>query len=325
MKRLIALCALAIASSGTFAQSGAFRPTKPVTLIVPYSAGGGTDAVGRLFAKELGALWGQPVVVENRTGASGVIGSGVVAKAAPDGNTLLLSVASIAINPYVVGKLPYDTKTDFTPITPLAKPVVVMVGSPALKATDIKSFIALAKAEPGKHSFASSEPSTRLYGERLAKAAGVKLVHVPYKGAGQWMADVVGNVVDTGFASITSAQPMMQDGRLKILGIATTQRSELIPTVPTFREQGISDLDSKSWYGLFGPGRMSAATVTAIHADVMKVLSREEVKAKLHSLGAELGGEAPDAFAKRFQRELAEYGDLTRELGIQADQQDATK
>ncbi|MDM0066752.1 tripartite tricarboxylate transporter substrate-binding protein [Variovorax sp. J31P207] len=152
-------------------------------------------------------------MVDNRTGASGAIGSALVAKAAPDGQTLLLSVASIAINPYLIAKLPYDTKTDFTPITPLAKPVVVMVAAPALKATDVKSFIALAKAEPGKHSFASSEPSTRLYGERLAKAAGIKLVHVPYKGAGQWITDVVGNVVDTGFASITSAQPMMSSQR----------------------------------------------------------------------------------------------------------------
>jgi len=325
MKRSIALCALALAATGAVAQSGAFQPMKPVTLIVPYSAGGGTDAVGRLFAKELGELWGQPVLVDNRTGASGVIGSTVVAKAVPDGQTLLLSVASIAINPYLIAKLPYDTKKDFTPITPLAKPVVVMVGSPELKAKDIKTFIALAKAEPGKHSFASSEPSTRLYGERLAKAAGIKLVHVPYKGAGQWMTDVASNVVDTGFASITSAQPMMQDGRLKILGIATAQRSNMMPNVPTFREQGISDLESKSWYGLFGPGHLPAATVSAIHADVMKVLSKPAVKAKLESLGAEPGGEAPDAFTKRFQRELVEYGELTRELGIQVDQQEGTK
>lgn len=325
MKRVFALCALAIAATGALAQSGAFHPTKPVTLIVPYSSGGGTDAVARLFAKELGELWGQPVLVENRTGASGAIGSAVVAKALPDGQTLLLSVSSIAINPYLFAKLPYDTRTDFTPITPLAKPVVVMVGAPALKATDIKSFIALAKAEPGKHSFASSEPSTRLYGERLAKAAGVKLVHVPYKGAGQWMTDVAGNVVDTGFASITSAQPMMQDGRIKILGIASAQRSEMMPNVPTFREQGIDDLESKSWYGLFGPGHMPAATVTAIYADVMKVLNKPELKARLQSLGAEPGGEAPDAFTKRFQRDLVEYGDLTHELGIQAEQQEAAK
>lgn len=318
MKRLAALCIFPFAAASALAQTGAFHPTKPVTLVVPYSAGGGTDAVGRLFAKELGELWGQPVLVDNRTGASGVIGSAVVAKAAPDGQTLLLSVASIAINPYLIAKLPYDTRTDFTPITSLARPVVVMVGSPTLKANDIKSFVALAKAEPGKHSFASSEPSTRLYGERLAKASSIKLVHVPYKGAGQWMTDVAGSIVDTGFASITSAQPMMQDGRLKILGIASPQRSEMMPNVPTFREQGVNDLESKSWYGLFGPGHMAPATVAAIHSDVVKVLAKPEVKAKLQSLGAETGGETPEAFTKRFQHDLVEYEELTRELGIQA-------
>lgn len=320
MKRSIALCALAIAATGAAAQSGAFHPTKPVTLVVPYSAGGGTDAVGRLFAKELGELWGQPVLVDNRTGANGVIGSAVVAKAPPDGHTLLLSVASIAINPYVIEKLPYDTARDFTPITPPALPITVMVGSPALKAQDITSFVALAKAEPGKHSFASSEPSTRIFGERLAKATGTHLVHVPYKGAGQWMTDVAANVVDSGFASITSAQPMMQAGRVKILGVATPERSAALPNVRTFREQGLDNFDAKSWYGLFGPGHMSAAVVSAIHADVLKVLAKPGIKEKIRALGAEPGGEAPVDFAKRFQRELVEYGALTRELGIQVEQ-----
>lgn len=325
MKRRIALAALALAITGAHAQQGAFRPSKPVTLVVPYSSGGGTDVVGRLFAKELGELWGQPVIVDNKTGANGVIGSSLVVKAAPDGHTLLLSVASIAINPYMIAKLPYNTKTDFTPITPLAKPVVVMVGAPALKATDVRSFIALAKASPGKYTFASSEPSTRLYGERLAKAADLKLVHVPYKGAAQWMGDVVGNVVDVGFASFTSAQPLMQDGKLKILGIATLQRVPLVPNVPTLREQGIEGLESKSWYGLFGPKGMAESTVAAIHSDVLKVLSRPEIQARLHALGTEPGGEAPDAFSKRFYRDLAEYGELTRELGIQAEQQEGSK
>lgn len=311
--------ALALAATASAAADAAFHPTKPVTLVVPYSAGGGTDVVGRLFARELSEMWGQPVVVENRTGANGTIGSGYVAKSAPDGQTLLLSVASIAINPYVLRRLPFDTKTDFTPITPLAKPVVVMVGSPGLKATDIKSFVALAKKEPGVHSFASSEPSTRLYGERLANEAQIKLVHVPYKGAGQWLTDIMGNVVETGFASITSALPMMKDGRMKILGIAAAHRSELLPNVPTFREQGVNDLDSKSWYGLFGPGNMPAATVAAIHADVTTVLAKPQVKSRLAELGAEPGGESPQAFAQRFQRELAEYGELTRKLGIQAE------
>jgi tripartite-type tricarboxylate transporter receptor subunit TctC len=319
MKKILIMMSFALAGASSFAAGSAFHPSRPVTLVVPYSAGGGTDVVARLFARELGEMWGQPVLVDNRTGASGTIGSAVVARAAPDGQTLLLSVASIAINPYVLAKLAYNTKTDFTPITPLAKPVVVMVGAPGLKATDIQSFVALARKEPGVHTFASSEPSTRLYGERLADGAGVKLVHVPYKGAGQWLTDIMGNVVDVGFASITSAQPMLKDSRIKILGIAAAKRSDMLPNVATFHEQGVNDLDSKSWYGLFGPGHMPASMVTAIHADVLKVLAKPEIQARLATLGAEPGGEAPEAFSKRFYRELDEYGALTKKLGIQAE------
>lgn len=300
-------------------QAGAFQPAKPVSIIVPYSAGGGTDTVARYFAKQLGALWKQPVLVDNRTGASGVIGSAVVAKAAPDGHTLLLAVSSIAINPHVIARLPYDTRTDFTPITTLAKPVVVMVGSPRLNATDIKSFVELARKEPGQHTFASSEPSTRMYGERLAEASSVRLMHVPYKGASQWLTDVMNGNVDVGFASITSALSSLKDGRMKILGIAASHRSDMLPNVPTFREQGIEDLESRSWYGLFAPGHTPATIVTAIHADVARVLAMPETKARLAALGAEPGGESPDRFASRFYKDIADYGEMTKKLDIRAE------
>jgi tripartite-type tricarboxylate transporter receptor subunit TctC len=318
MKKMMALAAMAMTATAAPAQitGAAFHPARPVTIIVPYSAGGGTDAVARIFAKHLGVLWKQPVIVDNRPGASGVIGSSVVAKAAPDGVTLLLAVSSIAINPHVMTKMPYDTEKDFTPITQLAKPVVVMVGAPNLKATDIKSFLDLARREPGVHSYASSEYSTRLYGERLSEEASVKLLHVPYKGAGQWMTDVMGNNVDTGFASITSALPAMKEGRIKILGVAALQRSEMLPNVPTFKEQGVNGLESQSWYGLFAPGHTPSSVTTAIHADVVKVLAMPETKATLTTLGAEPGGESPEVFAKRFTADVAEYGKLIRKLGI---------
>ena len=322
MRTMPACLALAFAASAAVAQTApesksAFRPTKPVTIVVPYSAGGGTDAVGRLFAKQLGELWGQTVVVDNRTGGNGSIGSSVVARAAPDGHTLLLAVSSLVINPHMMAKLPYDTKTAFTPVTPLAYSVVVLVGSPTLKAADMKSFVALAKKEPGVHTFASSEPATRLTAERIFDASGVKLTHIPYKGASQWMTDVMAGTVDVGVASITSAQPFMKDGRLKILGVAGEQRQAMLPAVATFKEQGIPGLEAHSWYGLFAAGGTPASVVNAIHADVIKVLAMPEVKARLATYGALPGGEAPDAFAKRFQHELVEYGELTRKLGIQ--------
>jgi tripartite-type tricarboxylate transporter receptor subunit TctC len=318
MKKLIAMMTMAFTATAAFAQTegAAFHPTKPVTLIVPYTAGGGTDAVGRLFARHLGAMWGQPVMIDNRTGANGAIGSAVVAKAPPDGHALLLSVASIAINPYVLARMPFDTKTSFTPITVLAKPVVVMVGSPNLPATDIKSFVELARKEPGARTFASSEPSTRLYGERLMEQTSTKLLHVPYKGAAQWMADVMSSNVDVGFSSITSALPAMKDGRMKIMAVASSTRNTLLPNVPTFKEQGIDDLESRSWYGLFAPAHTPQSIVTAIHADVIKVLAMPEVQARLAVLGAEPGGENPESFSRRFYKELADYEPIIRKLGI---------
>lgn len=316
----LSLC-LAVAASAALAQpapdaKSAFHPTKPVTIVVPYSAGGGTDAIGRLFAKQLGELWGQTVTVDNRTGGNGSIGSAVVARAAPDGHTLLLAVSSLAINPHVMAKLPYDTRTAFAPVTPLAYSVVVLVGAPTLKAVDMKSFAGLAKKEPGVHTFASSEPATRLTAERIFEAAGIKLTHIPYKGASQWMTDIMAGTVDVGVTSITSALPFMKDGRLKILGVAGEQRREMLPGVATFKEQGIPGLEEHSWYGLFAPGGTPTAAVAAIHADVLKVLAQPEVKAQLATYGALPGGQAPEAFARRFQRQLVEYGELTRKLGM---------
>jgi tripartite-type tricarboxylate transporter receptor subunit TctC len=312
------LVAAAFAPLALAAESS-FHPSKAVTLIVPYSAGGGTDAIGRLFAKQLGALWGQTVIVDNRTGGNGSIGSYAVARAAPDGQTLLLAVSSIVINPYVMSKLPYETKTAFTPITPLAYSVVVLVGSPTLKVNDAKGLIALAKQEPGVHTFASSEPATRLTAERIFHAGNARLTHIPYKGAAQWLTDVMAGTVDVGIASITSAQAFMKEGKIKVLGIAGEQRSEMLPNVPTFKEQGIPGLETNSWYGLFAPGGTPAPVVAALYADISRVLAMPEVKAQLATYGALPGGEAPDAFAKRFQRELVENGELTREIGIKAE------
>lgn len=309
---------LAAASFAVAAQPSSFRPNKPVTLIVPYSAGGGTDAVGRLFAQKLGELWGQPVVVENRSGANGAIGSAYVAKAAPDGYTLLLSVASLAINPSMVPKLPYNTRTDFTPVTSLALPVVVMVASPKVPASDAKSFIDAARRQPGKFTFASAETSTQLYGERLKEDQGFDMVHVPYKGSAQWMADLMAGNVDTGFASVTSALPFLKDGKLKVLGVAAAKRSALLPQVPTFTEQGIKGMESRSWYGLFGPGRMPTTVVNAVYEDVKRVLSNPDVVEKLQFLGAEPGGEPPEQFGKRFQSDLADYSAMIKRLNLKA-------
>jgi tripartite-type tricarboxylate transporter receptor subunit TctC len=321
MKKIFAVAALSLVGSLSLGQTtseaiSAFRPTKPVTLVIPYSPGGGTDVIGRLFAKHLSEKWGQSVIVDNRAGANGTIGSNLVAKAAQDGTSLLLVVSSIAINPFVMGKLPYDTQTAFTPITPLAYSVVVLVGSPKLPVNDMRGFASVAKKAPSIHTFASSETATRVQTERIFEAANIKLTHIPYKGASQWLTDVMAGNVDVGLASVTSAQPFLKDGRIKILGIAGESRSELLPTVPTFKEQGISGLEVHSWYGLFAPGGTPTSVVKAIHSDIQKVLAQPEVKARIASLGALPGGDSPEAFNKRFHADIAESGELVRRLGI---------
>jgi len=293
-----------------------FQPNRPVTLIVPYGAGGGTDQVARLFAQKLGELWRQPVVVENRAGADGAIGSAFVAKAPADGHTLMLSVASIAINPHVFAKLPFDTLTQFTPITTLALPVVVMVATPALQFKDGRAFIEAARAAPGKYTYASTDTSTRMYSERLRAAQNLDMVHVPYKSSAQWMADIAAGVVDSGFASATSARPFLIDRRVQVLGVASPKRSNLAPDVPTFTEQGIPGLDGKSWYGLFGPGKVPPAIVKAIHEDVLRVMNMPDVRDKMDTLGVDPGGEAPADFAKRFLADYAEYGEMIKRLKI---------
>lgn len=320
MKKLLtglaALLACACATAQTPAAS--FRPSHPVTIVVPVGAGGGTDAVARLFAPRLAELWKQPVVVENRTGAEGSIGAAHVAKSAPDGHTLLLTVSSLAINAHVFPKLPYDTLSAFAPVTPLAFPIAVMVGSPKLTVKDARGFVDAARAAPGKLTFASVETSTRLYGEILKGNEGIDIVHVPYKASSQWMTDLMSGLVDIGFSSVTSARAYLADGRLSVLGVASRARSRLVPQVPTFAEQGIRGFEDRSWYGLFAPGQTPPAVVRAIYDDAMKVLNTPDVRERLEAMGVEPGGEPPADFARRFAASYAEYGELIRRLKITA-------
>ncbi|ETF02999.1 MFS transporter [Advenella kashmirensis W13003] len=299
------------------AWSSEFKPSKPVTLIVPYGPGGGTDTVGRLFAQKLSAIWGQPVVVDNRSGGDGSIGAAHVARSKPDGTTLLLSVASIVINPYIMTqKLPYNTKTAFTPITTLARPVVVMIASSGMQAKNVPEFISEARKKPGKFTFGSAETSTRMYGERLKESEKFDMQHIGYRGSSQWTIDLLNGLIDTGFMSITSAMPFLKDGKVKVLGVLSSRRSELLPNAPTLLEQGISGLESHSWYGLFGPGKMPKETVDAIYEDVKTVLTDPEVLNKLKFLGAEIGGDPPEEFNKRFQGDLVEYEAMIRRLHL---------
>ena len=299
--------------------NAAFHPTRPVTIIVPYSPGGGTDVVGRLVARSLEEMWGQNVIVDNRTGGSGSVGAALAARAAPDGHTMVLAVSGIAINAHLL-KLPYDTVTAFAPVTAVSYPVATLLAAPSLPASDLTELQALVKKEgPDKRTFASPDPGTRLIAERIFEKAGIKLLNVPYKGAASFVGDISAGRVDTGLASVTSGLSLINAGKLKSLGIMGTQRIPALPNVATFKEQGFSGLDENSWAGLFAPAGTPPDVVAAIQQDIATVLARPEVRAKMAELGSLPGGDTPAAFSARFQRDILESGETIRRLGMTAE------
>ena len=323
------LTALAAVVAATFVLAGpaqsqaepkpSFHPTKTVTIVVPYSPGGGTDAVGRLMAKELEAMWGQTVIIDNRTGGNGSVGAALVARAQPDGHTMVLAVSGIAINAHLL-KLPYDTATAFAPVTAVAYPVATLLATPTLPANDLKELKELVSKEgPDKRTFASPDPGSRLIAERVFEKAGIKLMNIPYKGAASFVGDIAAGRVDVGIASVTSGLALLNAGRLKSLGIVGTQRIPALPQVATFKEQGFAGLDENSWAGLFAPAGTPAPVVEAIQQDIARVLATPQFQAKLVDYGSLPGGQSPAAFTARFQRDLRESGETIRRLGMTAD------
>ena len=323
------LTALAAVLAATFVLAGpaqsqadlkpSFHPTKTVTIVVPYSPGGGTDAVGRLMAKELEAMWGQTVIIDNRTGGNGSVGAALVARAPPDGHTLVLAVSGIAINAHLL-KLPYDTATAFAPVTAVAYPVATLLATPTLPANDLKELKELvAKEGPDKRTFASPDPGSRLIAERVFEKAGIKLMNIPYKGAASFVGDISAGRVDVGIASVTSGLALLNAGRLKSLGIMGTQRIPALPQAATFKEQGFEGLDENSWAGLFAPAGTPAPVVEAIQQDIAKVLATPRFQAKLVDYGSLPGGQSPAAFSERFQRDLRDSGETIKRLGMTAD------
>ena len=297
----------------------AFHPTKAVTIVVPYSPGGGTDAVGRLMAKALEEMWGQTVIIDNRTGGSGSVGAAIVARAPPDGHTMVLAVSGIAINGHLM-KLPYETTTAFAPVTVVAYPVATLIASPTLPANDLKELAALVRKEgPDKRTFASPDPGSRLIAERIFEKAGIRLMNIPYKGAASFVGDISAGRVDTGLSSVTSGLSLINAGKLKSLGIMGTQRIPALPNVATFKEQGFAGLDENSWAGLFAPAGTPPAVVSAIQQDIAKVLATPEFKAKLVEYGSLPGGPTPAEFTERFQRDIRESGETIRRLGMTAE------
>lgn len=319
MRRLICgvlAAGLAIATTPmALAQS---FPSKPVRVIVPYPAGGGTDAVARALGQKLSEGWGQPVLIDNRAGANGAIGTDFVAKSAPDGHTLLFVVPSHVVNPILMKSLPYDANKDFAPVTSVMKVPLVLVASAKAPWTTIQQFIADAKARPGKVSIGSSEGSSMLTGELLKQTAGIDLVPVPYKGSAPMMSDLLGGHVHVGFIPVTSALGQLKSGAIKVLGVAASTRNVAMADVPTFAETGVQ-LESYSWTGLFAPAKTSPEILTKIHADVSAVLSDAALREKITQGAVELSLEKPDDFAKYVSRELKQWAEVASRAGVKAE------
>ena len=323
MTRRIAIATLAALGIAILLPGGSALaqawPSKPVRLIVPYPPGGGNDNLARIFAQKLGERLNQPFVVENRPGAGTLIGSEIAAKSAGDGYTLLLSsIVTHALAPALYPKVPYDPLRDFVPITTLAVAPTVLVVNQAFPATSVQEVIALAKASPGKYTFPSGGNGTtpHISGEIFKSMTGVDLLHVPYKGGGPAIADLMGGQVNMMFDTAASAMPHVRSGKLRALAIATPKRHPDFPDLPTFAEQGLPDYAINSWYSLHAPAGTPREIVQRLHTEVVSALRSPDVAEKLRALNADPGGMPPDEFGAFVRAELERYGQVIRKAGI---------
>lgn len=289
-------------------------PRKPVTLVVPYSAGGGTDIVGRLLAQKLGDRWGQSVLVDNRTGANGVIGSAHVAKSTPDGYTLLLVVGSHAVNPALMKSMPYDTVSAFSSITNVATSPMVLVVSAKGPYRNLPELLAAARKE--ELGVGNSEGQTRLTGELVRQAAGLKTVEVAYKGGAPMMVDIIGGHLPMGYTSVLTALPHVQAGSLRVVGVAARERIAVFPDAMTFAEAGVPGVESLSWYGMFGPAGMPAPLVEQIGNDLRAVCAEPAVVSQLRDQGAQLVLGSPADLDRFVRAEAGKWAAVAQRGGM---------
>src|SRR5882724_2676525 len=311
-------CALAALALSAPAHAQVY-PAKALRMIVAYPPGGGTDIVGRMLAQKLGESLGQSVVVENRGGASGNIGTELAARAAPDGYTILMgNVAPNAINVSLFKDLPFDPVADFAPVSLVASTPNILVVHPSTPARTVKEVIALAKAKPGTLNFASAGmgSSSHLAGELFRILAGADIVHVPYKGAGPAMVDVLSGQVQLYFATMPAAMPHVKSGKLAPVAVTSSRRSQALPDLPTTAESGVSGYEASTWYGLLAPARTPGAAVARLHEGVVKILADAAVREKLADQGFEPVGDSPGEFAAYIKSEIAKWGKVIRDAGI---------
>jgi len=303
------------------AQTPAY-PSRPIRLVVPFPAGGTTDILARSVAQKLTEAWGQPVVVDNRPGAAGNIGAELVAKAPPDGYTLLMgTVGTHAINASLYAKMPYDHVKDFVPVILVAGVPNVLVVNPAVPAHSVSELIAYGKANPGKLNFASSGSGTSIHlsGELFKVSTGVQMTHIPYKGSAPALQDLIGGQVQLMFDNLPSALPQIKGGKLRALAVTSTTRAAVLPDVPTVAESGLPGFEASSWFGILAPAGTPPAIVTKINGEVAKWVASAEAKEKLLSQGANAAGGTPEDFARHIQAETAKWAKVVKESGAKVD------
>ena len=297
-------------------------PSKPIRLVVPFTPGGVTDTSGRLIAEQLSKRLGQQVVVDNKPGASGNIGTQQVAAAEGDGYTLLLGFdGTLVINPHVFPKTGFDTLKDFAPIGKIGDAVLILVANPSFPAKNLKDLIALSKTQAGGLSYGTSGTggTPHIAGELLRQRTGANLVHVPYKGGGQALTDVLGGNIPLVYTAIASAIPHVKSGKLLPIAVSSSKRASSMPDVATFIENGVTDFEASSWVGLLAPAKTPRAIITRLNTELNAVLNDPEVKERLNGMGITAAPGTAESFGAELSRDLAKYGPVVKAAGIKAE------
>jgi tripartite-type tricarboxylate transporter receptor subunit TctC len=319
LQRAALFAVLALTVAGAAAQT---YPAKPIRLVVPFPAGGTTDILAREVGQRLSASLGQPVVIDNRPGAAGNIGSELVARSAPDGYTLLMAtVGTHAINPNLYSKLPYDHVKDFAPVILVASVPNVLEVTPSLPVNSVADLIKLAKEKPGQINFASSGSGTSIHlsGELFKTMAGVDMTHVPYKGSAAALTDLIGGQVQVMFDNLPSSLPQIKAGKLRAIAVTSAQRAPALPNVPTIAESGLPGFEAGSWFGVVAPAGTPPAIVARLNADVDQWLQTPDAKEKLLAQGAAAVGGSPEQFAAYIRAETEKWARVVKASGAKVD------
>ena len=322
MTKRIALCALI---AGVFAASGFVRaqgyPAKPVRLIVPTSPGGGTDFSARALGPKLSEILGQSIVIENRAGGGTIIGNEAVARAAPNGYTLLMGISSIASIPYLYSKVPYDVVRDFAPISQVVTVPHLLVAHPSLPARSVKELIAFAKTRPGQLDFAagSAGSNPHLAMELFNHMTGLKMVHVPFKGQGPALTNVLGGHTMLMMANVLSALPQVKNGRLRAFGVTSAKRTAVAPDIPTIAEAGVPRYEVVQWFGVLAPANTPQDVIDKVHAGIVRALQDPAVRERFMSDGAEPIGSTPQQFAAVIRADMKKWAKVIKDAGIKLD------